>query len=137
MAKMTFQLVDCTDEVLRKLRKQIQRGFKSVGQEAEGFAKKECPVDTGRLRNSIAWATVEAHGSKKMSGDKGKDGDSKPQGIPEEECVYVGTNVEYAVYVEYCNYEHKKGTKRHFLRDALANHGDRFKEIMQAALDAM
>jgi phage gpG-like protein len=62
----------------------------------ESAAKQACPVDTGRLRMSITWAL-------------GSD----------EAGVYadVGTNVEYALHVEY-------GTRhmaaRPYLRPALA-----------------
>ena len=144
MAKVDVKIDDHTREALLKLRHQIQIGFAGIGQEAEGFAKKNCPVDSGRLRNSIAWACTDKHGSKSYSGGNKvsklrnpvKPDDDQPQGIPEENAVYIGTNVEYAVYVEYGDYKHKVGEK-HFLRNAIANNGERFREIMQAALDAM
>ena len=31
----------------------IERGLEKIGLLAEGYAKQKCPVDTGRLRNSI------------------------------------------------------------------------------------
>ena len=50
--------------------------------------------------------------------------------------MYIGTNVEYAPYVEYGdNATHKTGGA-HFLRDAAAEHGEHYKQIMEAALDA-
>lgn len=65
----------------------------------EGAAKRLCPVDTGRLRSSVTHALEQ---------------DS--QGIS----AVVGTNVEYAVFVEL-------GTSRSpaqpFLRPALAQRG--------------
>lgn len=123
-----IRVEDHTKEVLERLRKQVQLGFAAVGAEAEGYAKENCPVDTGRLRNSITWACTTKNDA--------KNEDGAPQGIPEENSLYLGTNVEYGVFVEYCDYQHKVG-QRHFLRDALANHGDHYQEIMQAALDAI
>lgn len=51
--------------------------LEEIGLAAERFAKLACPVDTGRLRNSITHALDASMDS-----------------------VYVGSNVEYAPYVE-------------------------------------
>ena len=110
MPKIETTLKSNIPELLAALPSQIALGLTMIGEEAEGYAKDECPVDTGRLRNSIANKVVK-----------------------EEQAVYIGTNVEYAVYVEYGDYNHKTG-KKHFLKDAAANHGDRYKALMEAAL---
>lgn len=68
---------DHSDEVLSALDAALARGLETCGLVAEGYAKKLCPVDTGNLRNSITH-TVS---------DSGK-------------AAYIGTNNEYAVYVE-------------------------------------
>ena len=69
------------DAFLNAAKEQIEKAFEAIGQQAEGYAKdiitEESRVDTGRLRNSITHAT-----------------DS------EEEAVYIGSNLEYAVYNE-------------------------------------
>lgn len=57
----------------RATNEQIERALEAIGMQAEGYAKMLCPVDTGRLRNSITHS-VEADGGK----------------------VYIGTNIEYA-----------------------------------------
>lgn len=57
-------------------KKAIMDGMKTSGKQIQGSAKRLCPVDTGELRNSI---TVEE--------------------IPDG--VSIGTNCEYAVYVEF------------------------------------
>lgn len=124
MAKISVSVTDHTPEVLSALASQVEQGLKAIGAQAETYAKKECPVDTGRLRNSIAWAT--------STDNDGRD-DSRPKATPEEKTVYIGTNVEYAVYVEYGDQNHKTG-KKHFLKDAAANHGDHYKRIMKSAL---
>ena len=117
-------------EVREALAEKIEQGLKAIGAQAETYAKKECPVDTGRLRNSIAWAT---------STDNDGGDDSRPKATPEEKTVYIGTNVEYAVYVEYNEKARHDppefgGGKAHFLRDAAANHGEHYKRILKNAL---
>lgn len=86
----------------------IAAALEEVGLAAEGFAKRLCPVDTGRLRNSITHVTR-----------------------PDDNAVYIGTNVEYAPYVEY-------GTARQeaqpFLRPAATRHGDTYRTIVEAHL---
>lgn len=88
--------------------KALQNGLDAIGMTAETHAKKDAPVDTGRLRNSITYAV-----------DTG------------EKAVYIGTNVEYAPYVEL-------GTSRQkaqpFLRPAATEHSEQYKRIMEAAL---
>ena len=57
MAKMTeVKLDDFSPKIIEQMEKQVLLGLELVGQEAEGNAKGECPVDTGLLRNSIAHA---------------------------------------------------------------------------------
>lgn len=69
-------VTDNTDEWEAAFEQAIARGLEEVGLAAEGHAKAICPVDTGRLRNSITHAQL----------------DGKHEAI--------GTNVEYARYVE-------------------------------------
>lgn len=111
MAKLIMsQIVDNSEEVIQAMKEQAVLGMLAIGQEAEGFAKDECPVDTGRLRNSISNEVDE-----------------------EEVAMYVGTNVEYAPYVEFGDAKHKTGNA-HFLRNSVTNHIERYQEIMEAAL---
>lgn len=98
--------------VISAMKKQAALAFESIGQEAEGYAKEDCPVDTGRLRDSISHVYEN-----------------------DEQAAYIGTNVEYGVYVEYGDYAHTTG-KKHFLRDAAANHADHYKAVLEAALKA-
>lgn len=64
-------------EVLNKFHDAVLRALERCGEQAEGYAKDLAPVDTGNLRNSIS--------------HKVDDG---------EPAVYIGSNVEYAAYVE-------------------------------------
>lgn len=115
---------DNSKEMVEYMQQQLETALMTIGQKAEDFAKGDTPVDTGRLRNSINWATNTGSGT----------GDDAPKATPEKGTVYIGTNVEYGVYVEYGDMKHKVG-KKHFLRDAMANNGDYFKELIRAALD--
>ena len=137
MAKiMTCEVVSRADEVLADLRRQVALGLEAIGQEAEGYAKDDCPVDTGRLRNSITHSTHDFAGVASYADNFGNTySDGAAKGTPEEGTVYIGTNVEYAPYVEYGDYDHTTG-KNHFLRDAATNHSDHYKAIMEAALKA-
>lgn len=120
--------------VLAAMKDQVQKGLAGIGLAAASHAKKGCPVDTGRLRNSISYATATKQGAQNnMSKEKAKADDYKMRGIPEGNAVYIGTNVEYAASVEYLEREHKNGGP-HFIKNAATGHGDEYKKIMEAAL---
>lgn len=70
---MEVVIKDNSEEFLKALPEQIEQALTAIGLTAESYAKQECPVDTGRLRNSTTHA-VEAG----------------------EQAVYIGSNVEYA-----------------------------------------
>ena len=139
MAK-NIEYRDNTEEVLSALEAAIKRGNEAIGMTAERHAKKKCPVDTGRLRNSITYALAgeETHvksykANKKKAGEKerktytyeGTADGKKGSG------VYIGTNVEYAVFVE----NGARGrTAVHFLQDAAANHSDEYKRLMEDSM---
>lgn len=75
---MHVEITDHTDEVLAAMRAAALRGLEKCGLVAEGYAKKLCPVDTGNLRNSITHTVTDVN----------------------EQAAYVGSNAEYAAYVE-------------------------------------
>lgn len=87
----------------------IAKGLEEIGLAAEGYAKKECPVDTGNLRNSITHIS---------------DGQKK---------VVIGTNVEYGPYVEMGTSRQKA---QPFLRPAAQNHVSKYKQILRSALES-
>lgn len=105
---------DALDKVMKAEELAIKQAARQIGKEAEGFAKKGCPVDTGLLRSSITFAIEKEQG---------------------ETAIYIGSNVEYAVYQENGDYSHKTGGK-HFLKNAATQHTDRYKDILEAALNA-
>ena len=93
------------------MRTSIARALEEIGLVAEGYAKRMCPVDTGRLRNSITHALL---------------------GSTLEEGVVIGTNVEYAPYVE--NGTHNRTGKK-FLYQAATKHADRYRSILKKHLE--
>ena len=103
---MSYTFKDNTDEVLSALERAKKRGLEAIGLTAEGYAKKDTPVDTGRRRNSINHAT-------------------------DDEAEYIGTNVEYAPYVE-LGARGRKGV--HMLQRAASEHTDEYKRIMEDAM---
>lgn len=129
---------DHTDEVIAEMKRKVNLGLMAIGVEAATNAQRDCPVDTGRLHNSIAWAIKDKSGGGNDA-KKGKGGKDNPKMPPEAGTVYIGTNVEYAKYVEFnekANHNPPEfgGGKAHFLRDAFSNHKDRWKELMKDAL---
>jgi HK97 gp10 family phage protein len=94
---------DNTEEAVSLMKEAVARGLEAVGLLAEGYAKMLCPVDTGRLRNSITHTS---------------DG----------EAAYIGTNVEYAAYVEYGT---SKTSAQPFLEPAATQHSDEYKAIFE------
>ena len=104
---MSYTYKDNTDEVLSALEKAKKRGLEAIGLVAEGHAKKyETAVDTGRLRKSISHAT-------------------------DDEAAYIGTNVEYAPYIE-LGARGKDGL--HFLQKAASNHTAEYKRLMEDSM---
>ena len=105
------KLTDNKDLFINAKNSAIARALEAVGLQAEGYAKLELEntprrVDTGRLRASIA------HTAKR-------------------ETAYVGTNVEYAIYVH-------EGTMKmeanQFLRNAVEKHIEEYKNIAEEYL---
>jgi hypothetical protein len=116
---------DKSKEVVKVMQRQLQNGLLACGTIAEGYAKGDCPVDTGRLRNSINYAVKNKSGQ-----GEGRD---IPNANPEEATVYIGSNVEYAAVQEYRDMKHKVG-KAHFLRDSVTTHVSEYQKTLEAAL---
>lgn len=101
-----FRIESHLPEVQDAVEDAVTKALEEIGLTAEGYAKKKCPVDTGRLRNSISHAA-------------------------KEQTVYIGTNVEYAVYVEMGT----KNTKSQpYLRPAVTEHKDTYRAIVKRNL---
>jgi hypothetical protein len=133
MPDIDIQITDNSGEILRALEEKKKAALTGIGIQAEGYAKRSTPVDTGRLRSSITHAV------------RGDD-------------VYIGTNVQpYAVYVElgtgiYASdgkgrqspwgyydrngkYHVTRGMKPHHkLKKATSEHTEEYKRIIEAIM---
>lgn len=108
MSDATIKITSRKKECLDEFESSVEKALEMIGLIAERYAKELVRKDTGRLQNSITHATAE--------------GDT----------VYIGTNVEYAPYIEL-------GTSRNhgpypFLRPAAENHADEYKKIIESEL---
>lgn len=108
-----IEVIDNSQEVLDELALKTEAALTAAGLFLEGEAKLELEsdprrVDTGNLRNSISNEV-----------DTG------------EKAVYVGTNVEYGIYVH-------EGTRKmaanRFLRNAFTNNEDQTQAIIKGVL---
>lgn len=102
------KITDNSDEFLKALPEQIEQALTAIGLTAESYAKQECPVDTGRLRNSITNAVETG-----------------------EQSVYIGSNVEYAAFVELGTSRMKA---RPYLKPAATEHTAEYKSLAEQAL---
>ena len=108
-----------------------KRALERCGMQAEGYAKDLTPVDTGNLRNSITHKVAK-------------------------DVVYIGTNNEYAAYVElgtgkYAEggrkepwvYQDEEGRWHHthgqrakpYLKPAVADHKQTYRNIIEDELE--
>ena len=131
---MNVEITDNSKEVSGAIHAALLRGLEKCGLVAEGYAKKLCPVDTGNLRNSITHVVDE-----------------------QEPAAIIGTNNEYAAYVElgtgiYAeggggrptpwvyqdakgNWHYTRGNKaKPFLKPAAADHAAQYRDILESEL---
>ena len=105
MASFDFKITSNRELIENATSEAIARALEAIGLQCEGYAKMLCPVDTGNLRNSITH-TVSA----------------------DEQAVYIGTNVEYAAYVEF-------GTSRMraqpYLQPAVYDNTEEYKQMAE------
>lgn len=109
MAEIEFDVkVDNTKYFLEALPSAIRKALTSMGMACETYAKRDCPVDTGRLRNSMKYEVVM-----------------------DEEAVYIGTEVEYGKYVELGT---SKMRAQPFLKPAATEHTEEYRSLAEDAL---
>lgn len=132
MAKVTVKVNSNKQAILDEFRRQKKVALEAVGLQGETNAKMHISavgaVDTGRLRNSISHAT-------------------------DDDSAYIGTNVEYGVYVELgtgiyaseggrstpWSYKDDEGNwhttvgmkPRPYLAPAVQEHVDEYKELVE------
>lgn len=131
---MSVEFVDNSEEVLDAMKGAILRGLERCGMQAEGYAKDLCAVDTGLLRNSTTHAlSGEAPAITTYRSDDGSTSGSYSGVAPDdgELSVYIGTNVDYGPNVELGTTKQKA---QPFLKPAVANHAQTYKNIMEDEL---
>ena len=120
MPNIEISLTDNSDLIKDALEDQVEQALIAVGITAENNAKREITravydtpespsyVRTGRLRNSLTHSVAM-----------------------NEKAVYIGSNVEYAAYVELGT---SRMRARPYLRPAVANYTDEYKNLIKQAL---
>lgn len=104
--QVDIDISDFTDEITQGIKLAIHRALVRIGGEVVGYAGDLIHNVTGNLRRSLTYFV---------------EGDS----------VYVGTDCEYAQYVE----EGTSRSKPHpYLRPAVENHLDKYKAIVEKEL---
>lgn len=103
------EVTDNSDMVVKDISQAISTALEEIGMLAEGYAKRACPVDTGRLRNSI----THQMGSERRS-------------------VYIGTNVEYAPHVE-LGTRHQQAQP--YLRPAAQDHSSQYRQVLKSHME--
>lgn len=136
---MAFKVVSHRQEIIEAKDEAVKRAMIQIGMAAETYAKALCPVGTpestgikgyigGTLRGSITYATEEQHSTGQAPA---KGADYKMLATPEKERVYIGTNVEYAPYVEMGTVKMKP---KPYLKPAIANNAAEYKSIIEREL---
>lgn len=129
---MQIKITDNSSLAKEEMLAAALRALEKCGLTAEGFAKLLCPVDTGNLRNSITHQVNSG-----------------------EPAVYIGSNSEYAAYVELGTGKYYPGGRQTpwvyqdaqgnwhlthgqraqpFLRPAVADHLSTYKSIIEGEL---
>lgn len=129
---MKVDFTDNSKEVLAAMHEAAARALEKCGLVAEGYAKKLCPVDTGNLCNSITHTVDE-----------------------QEPAAIIGTNNEYAAYVELGTGKYAEGGRptprvyqdakgnwhmthgqraQPFLKPAVADHAAQYRDILESEL---
>ncbi len=111
---MRVEIKDNSGKFKTEMNNKISRILEEIGIQIAGEAMDELEnaprrVDTGNLKNSIIYRTA-----------------------PEEDAVYIGTNVEYAIYVH-------EGTLKlrpnRFLKNAVIHNEDQIKKKIKEELE--
>lgn len=129
---MSFRIIDNSEEIKKEFEAALLRGLEKCGLVAERYAKKLCPVDTGNLRKSITHTVDE-----------------------QEPAAIIGTNNEYAAYVELGTGKYAEGGRptpcvyqddechwhwtagnpaQPFLKPAVADHQQTYRNIIENEL---
>lgn len=132
--EVSVKMINNKQEVTEAMKQKVEAWLDAIGQDAASTAANKAPVDTGALKNSISHAVDE-----------------------EEKKVYIGTNIEYAIWHElgtgkYAsegggrqggwnyqdsegNWHHTEGVPaKHFLQFGATAHQAEYKAMLEKAL---
>lgn len=124
----TVDITDNSAEVRAALEQAKARALEIIGGKIESYAKGLVPVDTGALRNSLTHAV---------------DGDTVIAGsnLPYSAYVELGTGKDYSPPPEWIENNAPRGAgikggvkARPYLRPAVENHIDEYKNVMETEL---
>ena len=104
---MSCVFISHVHDVLDGMTVAKSKALEIIGGKAESYAKRLCPVDTGNLRNSITHQQYD------------------------ENTEVIGTNVEYAPYVELGTH---KMAPRPYLRPAAEGHSAEYANIIKKVM---
>lgn len=107
--EIQFEFQSHAQEVLSALHNQRELALNEIGFQVISHVLTTVPIDTGTLARSFTHYT-------------------------DDNSVTIGTDVEYAIYVETDDRVHHVNGKAHFFRDAIQNHMDEYKMIAERRL---
>lgn len=114
--KLEIKITSDAEKILKKfnntatVEKDVSKLVKDTLYNIERDAKKKCPVDTGRLRGSITTNIISTY-----SGE-------------------VGTNVEYAEYVEYGT---RYQSAQPYFEPAVETNEDKFDDVLDEIIERL
>lgn len=123
MSDIDIQVTDNSKQFADALERRVPIILEACGLVGEKHAKEDARVDTGRYRASITHAVSGEGGQVHTYRDKnGKEFKEDIVAVPErEKAVYIGTNVEYALYLE---------QKDHTIKNAVSEHINEYRKII-------
>lgn len=146
MSSKYFQMIDRSGEYIKAKNSAAEVALEAVGIQATSHIKRNITsngrVDTGLYRNSITYAISGktpkettysgTTGSKTgRAGGSGSYNGTAPDDPENKIAVYVGSNVDYGVYVE-------EGTRKqagtHDIKNGIADNLNEYKKIMEKTL---
>ena len=141
---MSADFKDNSAAVKAQMEKNIKKALVSIGlhwqTRATELARDNKAVDTGRYRASLSFITPDKEsGRNKTELKVGKNGrlpKSEPEdaliGTAPENTVIVGSNVEYAHYIEEGT---KRMSKRPIVGNAILNYMNEYEKLTEKALN--
>ena len=99
---------DNTDKVIKAMEEATKTALMAGITDMHGQAVELAPIKTGNLKGSLSWTVGGEVGGLNAPGGKPPKGNPRPatasdgvNATRETDTAYLGTNVEYAIYMEY------------------------------------